>query len=179
MTTFNFEDLIGPALLDSNGESVSSLAALQGKKYVMLYFSAHWCPSCRGYTPYLAAAYNAHKENLESSKKTDDKNNVKLGQEVANIAETEQIEVIFVSLDSVQKEYDNYRSTMPWLSIPFANLWKMDLKDKLAKKFGVVSIPTLIVLDGHSGEIVTRNGKGQYTNYFTGEYELQSSCVVS
>ncbi len=102
-----------------------------------------------------------------------------MGQEDdVNAAKAEQIEVVFVSLDSVQKEYDNYRSSMPWLSIPFSNLWKMDLKDKLSKQFGVVSIPTLIVLDGNSGEVVTRNGKGQYTNYFKGEYEVQSSCVV-
>ena len=33
--TFNFEELIGPTLLNDKGEAVSSSEALKGKKYVM------------------------------------------------------------------------------------------------------------------------------------------------
>lgn len=31
-------------------------------KYLMFYFSAHWCPPCRGFTPTLSKAYTALKK---------------------------------------------------------------------------------------------------------------------
>ena len=91
------------------------------------------------------------------------------------------IEVIFVSSDSVQSEYDQYRGTMPWLSVPFSNLHKLRIKDELAGKYGVRGIPMLVVLDGSSGDVLTKNGRGEYVNYFKGEYETTSAsgCVVS
>ena len=131
-----------------------------------LYFSAHWCPPCRKFTPLLADAYNAHKEFISTG---DDHNDVG------------EIEVIFISLDSVQSQYDQYRNTMPWLSVPFSNLHKLRIKDELSGKYGVKGIPDLIVLDGNSGEVVSRNGRGEYASYFKGEYKTGSSlgCIVS
>ena len=89
--------------------------------------------------------------------------------------------MIFISLDSVQSQYDQYRNTMPWLSVPFSNLHKLRIKDELSGKYGVKGIPDLIVLDGNSGEVVSRNGRGEYASYFKGEYKTGSSlgCIVS
>ncbi|KAL7542281.1 hypothetical protein ACHAXR_013208 [Thalassiosira sp. AJA248-18] len=164
----HFEELVGPNLVNAKGEEVPSSEALEGKKYVMLYFSAHWCPPCRQYTPVLAEAYNAHKKYITSG------NNNEVEDE-----DVGEIEVVFVSLDSVQSEYDQYRGTMPWLSVPFSNLHKLRIKDDLSGKYGVRGIPDLIVLDGSSGEVVSRNGRGEYSNYFKGEYQAASSgCIV-
>ena len=33
------------------------LQAMAGKQALALYFSAHWCPPCRGFTPQLAEWY--------------------------------------------------------------------------------------------------------------------------
>ena len=44
------------------GEKVVAGEALKGK-VVALYFSAHWCPPCRGFTPKLAAAYEMANED--------------------------------------------------------------------------------------------------------------------
>ena len=40
-------------------EGTKKVAELAGTKVVGLYFSAHWCPPCRGFTPKLAEAYKA------------------------------------------------------------------------------------------------------------------------
>lgn len=131
-----------------------------------LYFSAHWCPPCRKFTPLLADAYKSHKEYLLNGENKEDDDG--------------EIEIIFVSSDSVKSQYDEYRNTMPWLTVPFENLHKLRIKDDLSKKYSVRGIPALIVLDGESGNVVTMNGRGQYTSYFKGEYSTGSNgCVVS
>ena len=115
----------------------------------------------------LAEAYKAHKEYISG-------NNVESGQEL----DVGEIEVIFVSSDSVQSEYDQYRGSMPWLSVPFSNLHKFRIKDDLSGKFGVRGIPMLVILDGSNGELVSKDGRGGYMSYFKGEYSTPSGCVV-
>jgi thiol-disulfide isomerase/thioredoxin len=91
-----------------------------------------------------------------------------------------EIEVVFISLDSVKSEYEQYRSTMPWYSVPHSNLWQLNIKEDLSKKYGVRSIPTLVILKGESGEVVTVNGRSEYGGYFKGEYQVASSgCAIS
>ncbi len=55
-----FGDLLrSPELLGPSGTTVS-VDTLEGK-FVLLYFSAHWCPPCRGFTPILKEYYEALK----------------------------------------------------------------------------------------------------------------------
>jgi len=62
-----------------------------------LYFSAHWCPPCRGFTPELAKFYKQMKE--------------KVG---------DKFEIIFISSDRSEGDWKGYFAEMPWLSIPFS-----------------------------------------------------------
>ena len=46
---------------DGREVKVDALAAAGSGAVVGLYFSAHWCPPCRGFTPLLATCYAALK----------------------------------------------------------------------------------------------------------------------
>lgn len=87
-----------------------------------LYFSAHWCPPCRRYTPMLAEKYN---ELNKDGKK---------------------LEIIFVSSDKSEKEAMEYYESHPWLLLDFSD---RDMKSALSSKYDVSGIPTLILLDNN------------------------------
>jgi nucleoredoxin len=124
-------DLLGPELLKKE-ETVQTATALQGK-FVALYFSAHWCGPCRGFTPQLAEQY---KKIVGAGKNW---------------------EVVFCSSDSDDNAFKSYYKEMPWLALPYA---KRDLKEKLSGKYGVRGIPTLVLLN-ESGELITTGGRGK------------------
>lgn len=105
------------------------VASLSGK-HVLLYFSAHWCPPCRGFTPKLAQYHKEHSAE-------------------------KNFEIIFVSSDKDQASFDEYYGEQPWLALPFA---ERDLKNKLSSKFKVSGIPSLCVLDPE-GKLITDKGR--------------------
>ncbi|KPI87546.1 tryparedoxin-like protein [Leptomonas seymouri] len=49
-------------LLRQDGSTVLASEAFKSKKYVLIYFSAHWCPPCQRFTPLLADFYDSHKD---------------------------------------------------------------------------------------------------------------------
>ncbi|KAG5490438.1 hypothetical protein JKF63_00558 [Porcisia hertigi] len=52
----------GLEVLRQDGTTVAASEAFKGKKYVLIYFSAHWCPPCQRFTPLLADFYDAHRD---------------------------------------------------------------------------------------------------------------------
>jgi len=126
-----FVTLFGETLLSKHGE-VSTTTALAGSAVIAIYFSAHWCPPCRGFTPQLAKAY---KEALKSK----------------------GMQVVFVSSDRSESDFKSYYKEMPWLAVPFA---RSDVKDALSKKFKVQGIPSLVILDAE-GNIITADGRSK------------------
>lgn len=103
-------------------------------KVVGLYFSAHWCPPCRAFTPQLAEWY-------KNIKKTDN---------------GENFEIVFISSDKDDKSFKEYYETMPWLALPFSY---RDKKTTLSKKFKVSGIPTLVMLDTKTGKMISADGR--------------------
>jgi nucleoredoxin len=124
-----FVELLGTKLLSSSGE-VSTAEALAGKQAVALYFSAHWCPPCRGFTPKLAEWYS---KNLQAK----------------------GLAVIFVSSDKDEASFQEYFGEQPWLALPFADRGQ---KDALSSKFKVQGIPTVVILDA-DGKTITKDGR--------------------
>ena len=123
--------LFGDVLVGRDGTERDTTTALAGKT-VGIYFSAHWCPPCRQFTPSFARAYE------------------KLTGEMGK-----DFEVVFVSSDRDERAFDEYRGEMPWLALPFA---ARDKKAELSRKFKVNGIPALVVVDD-TGATVTADGR--------------------
>jgi len=64
------------------------------------------------------------------------------------------LEIVFVSSDRDVASFDRYYSTMPWTAIPFDDPSFHSLKQMLSMKYGVKGIPSLVVLDAMSGQVV-------------------------
>lgn len=123
--TINISTLLqGADLLGKEGEV--DVQTVLSSKLVALYFSAHWCPPCRGFTPVLAEFYN------------------KLKQTGADW------QVVFVSSDRDEKSFKDYYNEMPWLAIPFGDSRIANLK----KAAQIQGIPTLIFLEPTSGKVL-------------------------
>jgi nucleoredoxin len=123
--------LLGETLKGKDGP-VRTADALKGKEAIALYFSAHWCPPCRGFTPKLAEIY----KGLVGAGKS--------------------FEIVFVSSDRDESAFDEYFAEQPWLALPFD---ERKLKASLSKKYKVSGIPSLIILDGETGEVITKDGR--------------------
>jgi len=131
-------ELLGPTL-QKGSEKIATDSAFDGKKAIGLYFSAHWCPPCRGFTPKLAEWYT---KDLRAK----------------------GLEVVFVSSDRDEESFDGYFAEQPWLALPYA---ERDIKNKLSKKYKVSGIPSFIILSPE-GELITSDGRGEVSSDPTG-----------
>ena len=90
-------------LLDPKTEEKHSIKSILENdiKGVALYFSAHWCPPCRTFTPKLAQIY-----------------------EEAQI-KSKSFQILFVSCDRDEESFNNYRAEMPWPASSIYNSTKL------------------------------------------------------
>eukprot|EP00775_Hariotina_reticulata_P011953 gene11953-12096_t len=131
---FSWYKLFGSVLLDkdANGQQISvPVDELLLGKHVAVYFSAHWCPPCRAFTPQLAQTVSKLQKD---------------GHE---------FQVVFVSMDKDQAQFDEYFATMPWLAVPFVD---DQLRSVLSRKFNVQGIPHLVML-GPDSTILSANAR--------------------
>ncbi len=123
--------LFGDKLKNAKKSSMS-IDELAGKT-IGIYFSAHWCPPCRAFTPNLVKFYNSLKKDGKP------------------------FEIVFVSSDRDKKAMYKYMKEMkmPWLALPYGDKHKKSL----SSEFNVRGIPKLVILSS-SGELITENGRG-------------------
>lgn len=62
------------------------------------------------------------------------------------------IEIVFVSSDRDDQSFAHYFGTMPWLAIPYTA--GRYLQKSISMSYGVQGIPSLVILDALSGQIV-------------------------
>lgn len=118
-------------LEDAHGNLVPTASILGG--VVGLYFSAHWCPPCRGFTPVLSEWYKSFTEKNPDKK----------------------FHLVFVSSDRSEHDFKEYHKEMGFHALPFSQREK---KAELSSKFGVRGIPTLVLLSA-TGEVLTKDGR--------------------
>jgi thiol-disulfide isomerase/thioredoxin len=130
---FDFASLFGDSLLRGPGGSEVSTSKELNGKVVALYFSAHWCPPCRQFTPMLAQQAYAQMK--------------KLGY---------PFEVVFASHDRSEDAFNEYLDDMPWLALPYSE--KNGRIAELVERFNPRgAIPSLIIFH-RSGKVITTEG---------------------
>ncbi|CAL1281400.1 unnamed protein product [Larinioides sclopetarius] len=124
--------LSGQKLVNKSRSTVSADEALNDKEIIAFYFSAHWCPPCRMFTPVLADFYEEVKDKGLP------------------------FEIIFVSSDRSEDALFDYMSEAhgDWLAVPYGS----QTVDQLKKKFNVQGIPMLIVTR-KDGTVISTNGR--------------------
>ena len=115
-----------------------------------LYFSAHWCPPCRNFTPKLKNFYEVVNKNQK------------------------QIEIIFVTTDKSEAEFNEYFGSMPWISLPF----KDESIDILKQTFEVMGIPTFLVFNSE-GKLIDDKARTTVENrYPKNGYSEQTTKTI-
>jgi Thioredoxin-like/PUB domain len=69
------------------------------------------------------------------------------------------LEIVFVSSDRDEDSFNRYFNTMPWLAIPYGHLPLC--KQYLSTKYNVRGIPSMVVVDSISGQIVINNNESR------------------
>jgi len=105
---------------------------LSSKKYVAFYYSAHWCPPCRAFTPELSKFYDKMKNTYG-----------------------DDFELVFVSSDKNEKAMEEY---MAWGEMNFPGLKLKGEGAQMMSPFGARGIPYMVVLDQNGKEVL---GKGK------------------
>ncbi|CBH10230.1 tryparedoxin, putative [Trypanosoma brucei gambiense DAL972] len=144
------KDLFGShtvELLRQDGKMVPATTALEGKKYLLVYFSASWCPPCRVFTPQLATFHE-----LFSAK--------------------HNFDVIFVSRDKDESSMSAYfynpkYSTLSvsggecshgdWLALPFTQA--QTVGKEIMSRYGLNTIPNILLFDLSTEELVTSEAR--------------------
>ena len=124
------EDLSGDLVRLQDDEIVSASDALEGKDIVAVYYSAHWCPPCRAFTPSLSEFYD------EAS------------------AEYPNFQLVFMSSDRSAEAMKEY---MEWGDMNFPAVRFDAREDSGLGKHSARGIPYLVVLDAEGNQIL---GKG-------------------
>jgi len=135
-----FQQLIAGDVINTKEEKFDT-ETLKSNTALGIYFSAHWCPPCRGFTPQLVKTYNTIKE---AGKK---------------------FEIIFASSDHEKDAFKEYHGEMPWLAFPFGD----SRINGLSELYEVEGIPMLVIVDPATGKVINKSGRTAVSGDPTGE----------
>ena len=120
---------IGESLMTANGDTVSTQSVIDKNKLILLYFNTLVNEGALDYQKQLTEFYKDCK------------------------AKSKSLEIIFVSGDQSQENFDNHFKTMEWYAIPF----KSENIRKVAQSVGVDILPSISILNSN-GDLVAKTG---------------------
>mmetsp|Transcript_37674 Transcript_37674/g.86966 ORF Transcript_37674/g.86966 Transcript_37674/m.86966 type:complete len:202 (-) Transcript_37674:116-721(-) len=138
---------LGPTLVTPTGEKPTE-EVLANKKQVALFFAAQWCPWCTALEPKLRDVVTK-----------------------VHAADPNDTEVVYVSTDHDEQMFRAGVEKLTWPAIPFARSQgvgetplghvRQKVREETGKpqgllgaKFGIKVLPSLVVLDGSTGELL-------------------------
>merc|ERR1712159_490064 len=126
-------------LINKNKEDVDAKAIIDGAEVVAVYFSAHWCPPCRGFTPVLKTFYEENKAG--------------------------GLVIIFVSSDRTEDDMLSYFTNDhgEYYAVKHSSSLGKTLKDNC----GVSGIPMLAIVK-KDGTLLHNGGRADVTNNSSG-----------
>ena len=118
--------MIGDTLVDIDGKKHETAKVLEGRKNVVIYFTASWCGPCRRFTPDLVKFANETKD-------------------------AKDFVIIMVGSDRNAKAQDDYmkKAKMPFFAVPFGAPGVTAIKQAYAGR----GIPNLVVLDDQGNAV--------------------------
>jgi thiol-disulfide isomerase/thioredoxin len=111
-------------VLNQTNPALQNLSELNSD-YIVVVFGASWCPACPAELSYIANVYNKWK--------------------------TQNVEVVFVSLDENEENFNNFANDFPFISICDYKKWG----SQPVKDYHVFATPTIYLLDDNL-EIILR-----------------------
>jgi len=139
--------LLGDKVITKGGTDVATSEFKD--KMVGFYFSAHWCPPCKAFTPVLAGVY----ETL-----------VKAGK---------AFEIVFVSSDQDADSFEEYFGVMPWKAVKFD---EEDRRQALGEEYGIRGIPALIIVNAE-GKLITKDGRADVSKLKDKAYDAWAAAT--
>jgi len=126
----------GHNLLSKSGE-ISAIDAFSSAPVLAIYFAANWCLVCKEFTPVLIENYN--KWNAKSK----------------------EIEIVMISRDRDQAEFNEHYKELPWLALP---LQEIELMVTLRNVYRIEGLPTFIIIE-KSGIILNGDAREEIDIY--------------
>ena len=126
-----FSDLQPKLIQARNGNAEPFPKAETSPKYTAIYYSAHWCPPCRAFTPKLVAWYKDFQPKHKD------------------------FQLVFASSDKDAKAMLEYMTGtgMPWPAVKHS-----EKKSSGVDKYASNGIPYLVLIDAHGKDLTGRAG---------------------
>ena len=150
-STGHWFDIFGPVLsvhdghgystwdrLVHTGQALPTGDILRGRTSIGVYFCADWCGPCKAFTPILKTYYEAQRASRARNDET-------------------TLEIVLVLRCRTWQASEALFSTMPWTAMAHLDSTGARGND-LMTKFGVTTIPALVLLDG-TGAITCQDGR--------------------